>query len=112
EAEVARVEVDRRIDVVDHIADVDQVLVHVQLASSMSFSREGMRAASSAALRSKASESPSRDGSAMLLWIGAGGPGNPGQTPGTRSHSVTTASNRRRANSLRCLERRPARSMP
>jgi hypothetical protein len=39
EAEVARVEVDRRLDVVDHVADVDQVLVHVQLASSMSFNR-------------------------------------------------------------------------
>src|SRR5262249_23608991 len=112
EAEVARVEVDRRIDVVDHIADVDQVLVHVQLASSMSFSRKGMRAASSAAVRSKASESPPRGGAALLQWSGARWPGTSGQTSRTRSHSVTTASNRRRANSLRCLERRPARSMP
>jgi hypothetical protein len=48
----------------------------------------------------------------MLQWMASGSPGNSGQTSRTRSHSVITKSNRRRVNSLRCLDRLALISMP
>src|SRR5262249_971201 len=56
EAEVANVEVDRLGDVVDHVADVDDLFVHERTSVGMWTveSRKPMRVPSSAAVRSKA----------------------------------------------------------
>ena len=115
-----RVEGDRRLDVVDHVADVDQsrrsCVCSPSLGVGCSMRCEQEADARSRARRrcagtpdSVASSVVARGaGSGMLQWTARGCAGNSGHTSRTRSHRVITQSKRWPANSSRCFERRSA----
>ena len=118
EAKLLRVERDRLVDVVDHVADIDRLIVrHMLTSSSMVLPADGagIRSASRARspVRSKAGKvarsfGPSSAGSGTLQCTRSGCDGNSGQTSLTRSHSVTTTSKGCATNSSTMLGAVPA----
>ena len=98
---LARVEVDRRVDVVDHVADADEILGHVQACLLDEFQKEGdaLRRARPPCARTRGRSArrcrPPAPGRGCSSGSSSGWPGSSGQTSRTRSHSVITLSKRR-----------------
>ena len=123
EAEQLGVEGDRRLDVVDHVADVDDLIVDMCGPPRCWWSGEQVEPEADAGLELvggalerrvawRGRSAPSSAGSGMLQCTSSGRAGNVGQTSRTRSHRVITVSKRSARNSSRCLVRFALMSMP
>ena len=123
EAEQLGVEGDRLVDVVDHVADIDCLIVRHGLTSSVAgssnrWSRNPMRVSSSARGAFERGQGgpvvrrPRAPGRGCSSGRAPGATGTPGQTSRTRSHSVITRSKRCATNSSRCLVRFALMSIP